>query len=88
MALTREQVARTLDRLTKSVVKDACWTCDCFQGLVTQLELDAAEDVSALTGPLKAAHEDMHACLGCDPCPPGAVYADYQRCRSWRRGGG
>lgn len=79
MALAREQVAATLDRLRQAVRHEPCLTCDCFQGMVVQLELDTDEDVTDLTDELKCPREQMHPCLGCDPCPPGKLYADYLR---------
>ena len=79
MALSRGQVAARIERLRQAVRHEQCWTCDCLQGFLTQLELDAGEDVGDLTAPLKVPAEAMHGCLGCDPCPPGQVYADYLR---------
>ena len=85
-------MADIIDRLRRQVRHDPCWTCDCLQGFLTQLELDADQDVSDLTDELKIDREQMHGCLGCDPCPPGKVYADYLRgsecnCRKECRGG-
>lgn len=74
-----DDVSSIIERLRKSVRHEACWTCDCLQGLLTQLELDANQDVAGLVGPLKVSREQMHGCLGCDPCPPGEVYGDYLR---------
>jgi hypothetical protein len=79
MSLTRNQVAGMIEELRGRVRHEPCWTCDCLQGFLTQLELDAEEDVSDLTGPLKIDRGQMHGCLGCDPCPPGEVYSDYLR---------
>lgn len=77
--LTTEEVKVILAKLKESVEKEECWSCDCLQGLVTQVELDAAEDVKHLTAPFVVPHEKMHVCLGCDPCPPGELFADYIR---------
>lgn len=79
MGLARKQVASLLSRLRGVVRHEPCWTCDCLQGFLTQLELDADQDVSDLTGELKIDRDEMHRCLGCDPCPPGEVYAGYLR---------
>lgn len=76
--LTSSQVAGWLDRLQRSAIKPECRSCDCYLGLLTQLQLDVAEDVSALLQPLKP-QEAIHGCLGCDPCPPGALFANYLR---------
>lgn len=77
--LTFHDVARLTAEATAAVHHDPCRTCDCFLGYLTQLELDAADDVATLTTPLKGPRADIHSCLGCDPCPPGALFARYQR---------
>jgi len=79
MGLTRDRVAGMIDHLRRNVPHESCWTCDCLQGFLTQLELDADQDVSDLTAELKIDRKRMHGCLGCDPCPPGEVYAGYLR---------
>jgi len=76
-SLSRNQVQEILKELENSAVRPECLTCDCFQGLLTQLELDCPEDISDLTGRLKTSAEKMHGCLGCDPCPPGTIFAQY-----------
>ncbi len=75
--LSRNQVQEVVRRLENSVARPECLICDCFQGLLTQLELDCAEDISDLTSRLKSPTEKMHSCLGCDPCPAGALFAQY-----------
>jgi hypothetical protein len=77
--LTRDEVANRVSEVTASLPREECRTCDCFQGFLTQLELDAEHDVSDITGSWKTPREDMHGCLGCDPCPPGAAFAKYQK---------
>jgi len=79
--LSASHVQILLERLKESAGKEECGACDCFQGLLVQLELDAAEDVTELTDPLKRPRERMHGCLGCDPCPPGALFTEYL----WRK---
>ncbi len=76
---TAENVKAVLDKLKQAVTREECRSCDCLQGLITQLELDAGEDVSHLTTPLKVDRDKLHGCLGCDPCPPGALFAEYIR---------
>lgn len=78
----RKQVKAILEEHEKTVAREDCLTCDCYQGLLTQLELDADEDVKDLTEPRKVPREEMHGCLGCKPCDPGAFYAEYLRKRS------
>jgi len=78
--LTPAQVEACVDRLRESIAREECWTCDCLQGLLTQLELDGPEAAEAVE-PLKVRRERMHECLGCDPCPPGALFAEFLRRR-------
>jgi hypothetical protein len=77
--LTAKDVRALLERLKESVEKEECWSCDCLQGLITQIELDATEDVKHLIAPFVVEKEKMHPCLGCEPCPPGVIFAEYIR---------
>jgi len=67
-----------LYKLKASVVRKECWSRDCLQGLLTQLEPDCPR-ATELVDPLKVPSRQMHGCLDCDPCPPGAGFADYLR---------
>ena len=77
--LTRDEVKRAVEQAEAGLPHEECLRCDCFQGYLTQLELDAVGDVSDLTARLRVPREEMHGCLGCDPCPPGSLFADYLR---------
>jgi hypothetical protein len=85
--LARDEVKRYLDQVEAGLPSNECSTCDCFQGFLAQLELDAVEDVSDLTRRFKVPRAQMHGCLGCEPCPPGSMFADYLR-RQGGAGGG
>jgi len=80
--LSRNQVLKIIKELESSIVRLECLTCDCLQGLLTQLELDCPEDVRDLIGRLKIANERMHGCLGCDPCPPGTLFSQYLKSKN------
>ena len=80
--LSRNQVQAIIKDLENSIVRPECLTCDCFQGLLTQLELDCPEDISDLTTRLKNSTGGMHGCLGCSPCPPGTLFAHYLRSKN------
>jgi len=80
--LNRQYAEKIIAELENSIARPECLTCDCFQGLLTQLELDCPEGVSDLTGRLKTPTEKMHGCLGCDPCPGGALFAQYLRSKN------
>lgn len=58
---------------------DRCRTCDCLQGALTQIELDDETDTKELVSPHKVTREQMHPCLGCNPCPPAEAWAEYIR---------
>lgn len=77
--LDTAEVETQLAKLKEAAIKEECWSCDCLQGFITQLELDAAEDVTHLSGPLKVPRDELHGCLGCEPCPPAALFAEYIR---------
>jgi hypothetical protein len=72
-----DDVKMLLQGLQASVPRAECWSCDCLQGLVVQLELDARDDVAYLTHPLRVPRSQMHGCRGCVPCPPASAFAKY-----------
>ena len=80
------QVETFLNRLRKSITRKECETCDCLQGLLTQFELDCPEAAEAVES-LKVPCEEMHGCLGCDPCPPAALFSEYLRWQNRKEGG-
>lgn len=59
----------------------ACETCECFLGLVAQLRVDAEPECRNLFAAYQVERNQIHACLGCDPCPPGDRYAAHQRAK-------
>ena len=72
-----DDVKILLQELRASVPRAECWSCDCLQGLVVQLELDAGDDAAHLIHPLRVPRSQMHGCLGCAPCPPASAFAEY-----------
>jgi hypothetical protein len=77
--LTRYDVKQILKDLLSALPREECRSCDCLQGFLTQLELDATEDITDVTAPLKVPKGAMHGCLGCDPCPPAEAFSAYIR---------
>ena len=75
--LTRDEVKRAVEQAEAGVPYEECLRCDCFHGFVTQLEMDAVEGFSDFTARLIVPQEEIHGCLGCDPCPPGSLFAEY-----------
>jgi hypothetical protein len=60
MMVTSYEVRAILEALRAAIERDECWTCDCMQGFLTQLELDAEQGVKALLMPLKVSRSQMH----------------------------
>ena len=61
---------------------EECRTCECYLGYVAQLEIDSTPDGRVFLKDYKPPREEVHSCLGCDPCAPGILYANYLRKRS------
>ena len=79
--LTRQEVQTFLEEAADSFPHDACLTCECFLGYVTRLRVDSDESSRDLIDEQQVERKNMHSCLGCDPCPPGDLYAEYVRKR-------
>ena len=77
--LSTKDVEALLTALRRVVRREECCSCDCLQGFLTQLEMDAEPAATELIEPLKVPSTQMHGCLGCDPCPPGSTFAGYLR---------
>lgn len=77
--LQRVELHTLLDAAEDSFPHDLCSTCECFLGYVAQLRIDSHPADVAVFLPYKVERKDMHKCLGCDPCPPGDMYAKYIR---------
>ncbi len=77
--LNRNKVLEIINELEKRISKKDCLTCECFQGLLTQLELDSSENIFDIITKNKVSNEKMHGCMGCKPCPSGELFAEYLR---------
>ena len=75
--LDRDELQTMLHRAEEQFQHGACNTCECFLGYIAQLRIDSDSANKDLFVPFKVRREDMHHCLGCDPCPPGDLYAEY-----------
>ena len=78
-SLTREEVQNFLAAAADSFPHGACLTCECFLGYVARLQADSDATCLELIGEYQVERKNMHSCLGCDPCPPGDLYAEYVR---------
>ncbi len=72
-------IAALFDKLKPWLEEERCRTCECLQGALVQIELDGGEEAKALVEPRQVAFGQMHRCLGCEPCPPAKVWAEYCR---------
>jgi hypothetical protein len=77
--LTRQEVQNFLAIAADSFPHGVCLTCECFLGYVARLRVDSDAASLDLTGEYRVERKSMHSCLGCDPCPPGDLYAEYVR---------
>ena len=73
-----ESIKQILSRLRDYLPRDECWTCECLQGYLTQLEIDATDPASRKAiEDVRIPNSRLHSCLGCDPCPPADQFALY-----------
>ncbi len=77
--LSRDETQSRLKAAEESFPHGACNTCECFLGYLAQLRIDSDIADKDLFDPFKVERKDMHKCLGCDPCPPGDLYAEYMK---------
>jgi len=77
--LTLAQTQTLLKDAEESFPHGECSTCECFLGYVAQLRIDSDAQCKEAFVPFKVKREDIHNCLGCDPCPPGNLYAEYMK---------
>jgi hypothetical protein len=79
-------VAATWMALQPLVGEEKCSGCECLQGALVELrltldELPEAPERARLLADIGAAMQvgAPHACLGCEPCNPGNILADFSR---------
>ena len=75
----QSKVQERIEDVLRNIPRDECRTCDCLLGFITRLKLDAKEEVTSLIKPMKELKEQIHGCLGCNPCPPAEAYSNYIR---------
>jgi hypothetical protein len=77
--LTRDEVQTFLASVAELFPHEECLTCECFLGYVTRLRIDSGKDSQEIFAEYQVERNNVHSCLGCDPCPPGDLYAEYVR---------
>jgi hypothetical protein len=86
MAATLELIAKTWGALQPALREEKCSSCECLQGALVELKLVLEELpvggeqealLTAVDGAMRV--REPHACLGCEPCNPGNILADFYR---------
>lgn len=81
---TRDEVRALLEQARQSFPHNECLTCECFLGYLTQLGIDAGEEVDKLIDEMGIESQHTRGCMGCDPCPPADLFADYLQAQASR----
>jgi hypothetical protein len=85
-----DDLLASMDRIWEDVrpllLAGPCRGCECLHGLLAELrlsleELPVAADQARLLEAVRTVKrpEELHACLGCQPCLPGDLLADLYR---------
>jgi hypothetical protein len=79
-------IETTWNALLHFVREEKCAACECLQGALVELklaleELPAGADQAGLLADVETAlgRGEPHACLGCEPCNPGDILANFYR---------
>lgn len=80
--LTLTEVKDSIEKAERSFRHKECATCECFLGYVTQLKMDSGLEAKQFLKEYLPNRDQIHSCLGCDPCAPGILYSNYLRKRS------
>jgi hypothetical protein len=75
--LPNEEVEGLLSQVTHAPLREECWLCECFQGFIAQLELDAAENAKPLLKEYEEDPSQVRHGPGCEPCAPAEIFAGY-----------
>jgi hypothetical protein len=75
--LTKAEVQVLLARLEAQVERPECWSCECLQGFIAQLALDARDEAKPLPARYKRTPREVQRCRGCEPCAPAEIFAEY-----------
>jgi len=79
-------IGKTWQSLQPALAEEKCAGCECLAGALVELELaleelpagpDQAETLALVTTSLNQG--ERHACLGCQPCNPGDILANFYR---------
>ena len=75
------EIKDLIKKAEKSFRHEECATCECYLGYITQLVIDSGPEGQQFLKDYQPDRDQIHFCLGCDPCAPGILYANYLRIR-------
>lgn len=70
-------VKELIKKAEDSFRHEECRNCECYLGYITQLRIDSDPEAKEFLAGYIPPKEQIHSCLGCDPCPPGILYSNY-----------
>lgn len=77
--LSLSKVKEYLEKAEFSFRHEECESCECYLGYIAQLQIDSGPEANEYLKRYKLARDEIHSCLGCDPCPPGILFTNYLR---------
>jgi len=77
--LSVSEVKEFIRKAEESFRHEDCKSCECYLGYIAQLKIDSSQEAKKFIESYMPDREQIHACLGCDPCPPGVLYSAYLR---------
>ena len=77
--LSLAEVRELINKAEVSFRHEECAACECYQGYVTQLKIDSGPEAQQFLNGYEPDRDQIHACLGCDPCAPSILYTNYLR---------
>jgi len=81
-SLSVSELRDLLDKAVISFRDEECRSCECYLGYLAQLEIDSGREGREILKEHKPPRDEVHSCLGCDPCAPGILYSIYLRKKS------
>ena len=82
--LSVPEVKELIEKAEETFRHEECATCECYLGYVIQLKIDSGAEAQQFLKEYEPDRDKIHSCLGCDPCSPGTLYANYLRKRTSR----
>ena len=82
--LSISEVKNLINKAEACFRHEECANCECYLGYVAELQLDSDFEAQQYLKACQPPREEIHACLGCDPCAPGILYANYLRKKASR----